>query len=206
MKTKEFEAKTQKGITLTIKAENTPDGLKSNYPVQLRPTKDGNKYCAVLNAAQAKEILNIELPAKYKECGVCLVQQDEWREFEQECSRERYEIEQDRLEDLFPGLQALKDARSAEANYHESFERAMENENTVVYPTPPKVNAKDLAEHYPVAAAYLKAKGFAQSDNVGKYSAGAKAVTRLECGEDYTQVIIEMEAEWSKYCDEHIWD
>lgn len=170
----EFIAKTQSGITFSVIAENAVKGLQTTYPIKLRTTLNGNKYCAILDRMQAQEILGIDLPKRFEECGVPLVEQDGWLEFEQKCSLERYNIREAWLEEKFPGIHTIVEARNASS--------------------------------YPLAAAYLKAKEFAQSENIGKYSAGQKAVKLLEIGFDYELVIEDMEAEWSAYCQAHIND
>lgn len=42
--------------------------------------------------------------------------------------------------------------------------------------------------------------------NYAKSSAGRTALEKIINGEDYAQAIADMEAEWSAYCDAHIWD
>lgn len=73
-------------------------------------------------------------------------------------------------------------------------------------PTKPAVSITELYEKYPKAAAMLQAEAYSSASNVAKSSAGRKARERIIDGEDYTQVIADMEKEWTDYCDEHVWD
>ena len=73
-------------------------------------------------------------------------------------------------------------------------------------PTKPAVSTTELCEKYPKAAAMLQAEAYSRASNVAKSAAGRKARERIIDGEDYKTVIAEMEEEWTKYCDEHVWD
>lgn len=206
MKKQSFTAKTQQGITFQVHAENTSDGVQSSLPVQRRPVNGHMTFCAILDRAAAQDILGITLPQEFEECGVSLVDQDGWKAFQQECICEQIDQENARLESMFPGLAAIQTARVAQDRYDELFQQAMENENTVVFPVAPDVNLSELYERFPLATAYLKAKSFARSSNVGKYSVGTDALKRLENGEDIDAVIEHMEAAWATYCQDHMWD
>lgn len=105
------------------------------------------------------------------------------------------------------GLTELKKAINAERAYHKEFNRRMEDEGLSSFPPNlPKVKSSDIAAQYPRAAAYIKAEAWTMASNSAKYSAGKKALERIINGEDYTQVITDMDTEWSNYCNEHIWD
>lgn len=105
------------------------------------------------------------------------------------------------------GLEELQDARNAEANYHHEVNRRFEDEAlSSIMPARPKVSAKDVAAKYPRAAAYVKAEGWTYASNYAKNAAGRKAVERILEGEDYAQVLAEMDAEWSAHVRDHAWD
>ncbi len=57
-------------------------------------------------------------------------------------------------------------------------------------------------ETYPAIAARSDARGYSDAANYVKGAAGRKALARLDAGEDYIQVIGDMEAEWHAYCHE----
>lgn len=59
---------------------------------------------------------------------------------------------------------------------------------------------------YPRAAAYLKANEYAKAANDAKAIAGKKARERIINGENYDNVIADMEDEWKSYCNKNIWD
>lgn len=95
--------------------------------------------------------------------------------------------------DAVPGLDELRDAyyawRSAQDDYHDRRNRAMEDEynDGISWPAPPSDNLKKqyeaLATKYPRAALYLRAERQRNSthwaDNSGKGTAGAKAMKLL---------------------------
>jgi len=105
------------------------------------------------------------------------------------------------------GLAELQAAIDAEANYHHEVNRRFEDEAlSSIMPARPKVNAEDVAAKYPRAAAYIKAENWTYASNHAKNAAGRKALERIINGEDYEQVLAEMDAEWSAHCDNHVWD
>ena len=123
-------------------------------------------------------------------------------------SKIRYEAKQAKIEANVPGLAALTAAINDEYRYHEEFERMMEDENNdgARPPRKPAISSDDLRPQYPVAAAYLKAESWKYADHYAKSAAGQKAMERIASGEDYTQALNDMEAEWSAHCNAHVWD
>ena len=63
-----------------------------------------------------------------------------------------------------------------------------------------------LEEKYPRASAYLKADSWSDASNFEKASAGKKALERIINGEDHALVLLDMQEEWSKACESHLWD
>jgi len=106
------------------------------------------------------------------------------------------------------GIDAIISAQNAEEHYSRAFDRMMENESNdgARPPHKPTVSSAEMINKYPRAAAYLQAEGWTMSSNLDKYCAGKKALERIINGEDYTQVIAEMEAEWSAAAEKHVWD
>ena len=105
------------------------------------------------------------------------------------------------------GLAEIQDAINAEIDYHNEFNRRMENEaQSSFLPAKPEANSKDLRAKYPRAAAYVKAENWVYSGHFAKVAAGRKALERIINGENYEQVLADMEAEWSAHCKEHMWD
>jgi hypothetical protein len=95
------------------------------------------------------------------------------------------------------GLTEISNAINENATARYKFNKSFENEYTSSFATLPKpIDVKALKEKYPRAAAYLKAEAYENSDNIDKYSAGKKAKERIINGEDYNQVIKDMENEW----------
>jgi len=105
------------------------------------------------------------------------------------------------------GLEELQKAINAEESYHYEINRRFENEAlSSILPAQPKANIKELKEKYPRAAAYIKAENWKYSNNYVKAAAGAKALERIINGENYEQVLADMEAEWSAHCQENMWN
>lgn len=110
--------------------------------------------------------------------------------------------------DAIEGLREIHDAKEAWSRYHDAFNRMMEDQDNdgACPPTRPTVSVEELNAKYPRAAAYIKAENYSCAANYAKSSAGRKALEKIINGEDYAQAIADMEAEWSAYCDAHIWD
>ena len=118
-----------------------------------------------------------------------------------------YEARQARI-NAIEGLKELQRAIAAEEAYREALNDMMEDEynDGARPPKKPEISVKELKEKYPRAAAYLKAENWSLASNYIKAGAGQKAKERIISGEDYNQVIAEMEKEWSDYCKERMWD
>ena len=105
------------------------------------------------------------------------------------------------------GLWQLKQAINDELNYRYEWNRRMEDEAlSSISPRRPIVSVAELKKKFPRAAAYVKAESWALSNNIGKRRAGKKALERIIAGENYEQVLADMEAEWSEYAEERMWD
>ena len=118
-----------------------------------------------------------------------------------------YEARQARI-NAIEGLKELQRAIAAEEAYREALNDMMEDEynDGARPPKKPEISVKELKEKYPRAAAYLKAESWSMASNYIKAGAGQKAKERIINGEDYRQVIAEMEKEWLDYCKERMWD
>ena len=103
------------------------------------------------------------------------------------------------------GLEEINRVSNEWANYRYEYDRRFEAEDYRPL-AKPEVTVEELKEKYPRAAAYLKAESWTNSSNLGKYSAGKKALERIIAGEDYEQVLAEMEEEWTAYSTERMWD
>lgn len=114
---------------------------------------------------------------------------------------------QDKI-DAIEGLRELETAIDAERRYNAAFNAMMSNEynDGACPPAQPKASPAELKTKYPRAAAYLKAEAWTLASHYAKYGAGKRAKERIINGEDYAQVIADMEAEWSAHCKEHVWD
>lgn len=70
-------------------------------------------------------------------------------------------------------------------------------------PPEPKTDLFELYKKYPFAYTYLVVYDYAISEHPGRAEAGNKALHRILCGEDYRQVLNDMEYDWETYCAEH---
>ena len=105
------------------------------------------------------------------------------------------------------GLRELQQAINDELNYRYEWNRRMEDEAlSSISPKKPIVSVAELKKRFPRAAAYVKAENWTQSNNSGKRQAGKKALERIIAGENHEQVLADMEAEWSEYAKERMWD
>lgn len=103
----------------------------------------------------------------------------------------------------YPGIYELVAAIDDEDNYHEAFERMMEDEHNdgAKPPKQPALSTERAAEMYPIASAYLTICNYTDADpssQVGydKRSAGTWAIEQLEAGRDVIQVRDEMMARY----------
>ncbi len=103
------------------------------------------------------------------------------------------------------GLEEIKRVSNEWANYNYEYNRRFEAEDYGAL-AKPEITVEELKTRYPRAAAYLKAQSWTRSNNVGKFSAGRKALERIIAGEDYEQVLADMEAEWTEYTRTRMWD
>lgn len=89
--------------------------------------------------------------------------------------------ENKRINEIFAGLDLLRAARESAEQYHEAFNRMMEDENNdgVNPPSIPKSDPDALAKQYPAAALYLKAEGYTHASNYMKSGAGRDALEVL---------------------------
>ena len=104
------------------------------------------------------------------------------------------------------GLDEIRAAHADLAAWHEEWNRSFDDVGGLGVRQKPEYDFGALNEKYPRAAAYLKAEAFENASNYAKASAGKKAKERIINGEDYETAIAEMESEWKKHCEEHIWD
>lgn len=102
--------------------------------------------------------------------------------------------------DAIEGLAELRETMSAWATYYSDFDRCQDDEMCVTFPSRPSVSVSDAKAMYPRAAAYIAAEQFSTSEHHVKSQLGSTACDRILSGEDYSDVIAEMETLWSDYC------
>lgn len=120
---------------------------------------------------------------------------------------EKLEIEERRrkIEEI-EGLTEIELAKDDLNKWYEEFEDSFSDCGGLGVRKKPSYNFDEMSEKYPRAAAYLKAKEYADSANFMKSSIGEKAVEAIINNEDFQSVICQMEKEWSDYADEHMFD
>ncbi len=215
MLTKQFIARTGKGQDVVFWAKITGEGdVETEFDVTLAPVKphDATPYYFIsLPREEAKKRLEVTLPPQTHTVGVILANQKAFEDFQVKArgiKYQKYLEEENSINTMFPGLEELRAAYADQDRYHDQFEKMMEDENNdgINPPSKQKTSPEEVSNQHPAAAAYYKAENYSYSDNVGQFSAGKKALKRLQAGEEYRGVITEMEKEWSDYCQERIWD
>ena len=125
------------------------------------------------------------------------------QEFEKE---QRAEQEREEKINAIQGLKEIKAAKEDLENWRYEFEDSFRDVGGMGVRPKPQYDFEELYKKYPRANAYLKAEAYSRAANYVKASAGKKALERVINGEDCDTILAEMEAEWSAYCNEHIWD
>jgi phage gp29-like protein len=102
-----------------------------------------------------------------------------------------------------PGIEELRAERAAADRADYAFKKAMERgDGHLPARHIPKIKEAD----FPAAKAYLHAEGYSQASHPAKVSAGKTAMQRLANGEDYNQVLKDMEDAWSKEAERSVWN
>lgn len=171
--------------------------LIGKYEIQLHPDGDKIQIPAVIGKKMSKSEMET-----IKENKAAIIAEFVARKNAEIKAREDAAA---RLTANVPGLDALRDARSQWSSYHDAFSRAIDQGDCRM-PSKPLVDAKAIANQYPAAVAYLKAESYEYASNYAKAGAGRRAKQAIADGADYTEALVQMEAEWSAHCAEHIWD
>lgn len=106
------------------------------------------------------------------------------------------------------GLKEIKTAIYDRQRYRREFNAMMDDEfnDGARAPKLPTADVDALLAKYPRAAAYIKAENYSYAAHDVKSMSGAKALEKIINGEDYAAALADMEAEWSAYVNEHMWD
>ena len=124
---------------------------------------------------------------------------------EEENKRKAAEERNARIEAI-PGLKEIRAAREDLKRWHDEFEDSFRDVGGMGVRPKPQYDFEELYRKYPRASAYLKAEAYSRAANYAKASAGKKALERIINGEECDTVLSEMEAEWSAYVNDHVWD
>lgn len=108
--------------------------------------------------------------------------------------------------DGIEGLSDIRETINAWEEYEYQRERDIASGRGWVTARAPSTSVEELRQRYPRAAAYLRAESFARASNYNKAGAGRRALERIIDGENYTQVLQDMEKEWSDAVRSNIWD
>lgn len=168
-----------------------------------RDISDPSRLHAVVPTQSCADILRARKP----EILAYLAEQDVLRAAEMAREAQEAAAYQAQLDGV-EGLRELQTARSAWEQYYDDFRAAMEdeyNDNPGALHKP-EYDLAALNKRYPRATAYLRAEAWSFAAHDVKASAGARAQQAILRGEPYEAAIAAMEAEWSSYCDKHMWD
>ena len=123
----------------------------------------------------------------------------------QEAERRACRERQEKI-NAIPGVTEIQDAMDDVHAWLGEFNRSFNDVGGLGVRPRPKYDFKAMNAKYPRAAAYFKAKDYAEAANEAKVAAGKKAIEKIINGEDYEEALKTMEAEWSSYFDAHMWD
>lgn len=104
------------------------------------------------------------------------------------------------------GLSEIMSCMNAWEEWNDDFRAMMETGRSYMTAKKPETKVEELRVKYPVADAYLKAKKEARRSNFERSSIGENALNRIIEGENYKEVMNDMEQEINKVVDSHIWD
>ena len=90
--------------------------------------------------------------------------------------------------------------------WSQEFEKSFDDVGGLGVRPYPEHDIAALKEKYPRAAAFLLAESWEYMPHYMRSTAGIKAKERIINGEDYTEVIKDMKAEWDEYIKDHRWD
>lgn len=119
--------------------------------------------------------------------------------------KEAAELRRKKIEAI-PGLKEIRAAMDDLKSWRREFDDSFRDCGGLGVRAKPMYDFDKLCETYPQAAAFLKAQKYADASNYAKSAAGEKALEAIINGADPAETIAAMEAEWSAYCDKHIWD
>lgn len=162
------------------------------------------EHAGMMRVSGWKKTMKRPEPAVLDEIKTILLEENAERDAAR-AEADRIRAEREARRDAIPGIKEIEEARSAWDKYHYIYDNVIADGEGRM-PTKPAVSTTELCEKYPKAAAMLQAEAYSSASNVSKSSAGRKARERIIDGEDYKQVIADMEKEWTDYCDEHVWD
>lgn len=120
-------------------------------------------------------------------------------------AQEAFEIRESKIRAI-EGLQEIEECISAWRKWDDDFHTMMETGRSYMLEKRPTVEIADLRAKYPRADAYLKAKYESEKSNYELAAIGHKALEKIINGEDYNEVMEEMEIDKSKFVESHIWD
>ena len=118
---------------------------------------------------------------------------------------EAYEARQAKIAAI-EGLELLEQTATEWEQYYAEWNRLIENDGIGKTPNKPEFELDELKKKYPRAAAYMKAESWQLASHYAKATAGTHGLERIIEGEDYEQVLCDMEAEWDAHVKEHMWD
>lgn len=117
-----------------------------------------------------------------------------------------YEERQKKIEAI-DGLEEIRKSFEEKNRWTREFNRAFGSEDGFVgMRAKPQDRTKELMEKYPRAAAYVKAYNLSIKTNYELSQIGADALEKIIDGDDYRDVISEMEQRCKEFTERHIWD
>lgn len=174
----------------------TPQDMIKRYQITFAPNDTTKLMLSGVKRVKAEGMLD-EVVAHKAEIIAILTAERE--------AAEKAAAEHEAKIEAIEGLDEIYAAIEEHERHRAAFERAMYRGDGIL-PGMPKSDIKALCAKYPREAAYIQACEYSNSENLTQMGIGIRAKECIINGEDYEQVLADMEKEWGDYCHEHIWD
>lgn len=162
--------------------------------------------------ALAKERKWDQIDPKYlagpglSESGLLTITESEWSAQQAAGAEQRSADRREKLEAAIPGITELQAAVEDELRYDREFQAMMEDEDNdgARPPKRPTSDVDAIRSKHPRAAAYIKAGNWELASHHVKSSEGRKAKERLLAGDDVSDVLADMDHNWTEWCMQHV--
>lgn len=162
------------------------------------------RMCIVKGNKAKKDGVLDEITKKKPEIMQYLKEQREKKEAEEE---KKAKERQEKI-DSIPGLKEIEAAEEDMDNWRREFNKSFEDVGGLGVRQKPEYDFDAMYDKYPIATAYLKAKGEADKQNYELSAIGKRALEKIIDNPEanYKEAIEQMEKELREFSDAHMWD